>query len=637
MSRQGSLLNLLGKLLRKTRGANVIGTTGRILRFEVVELAQLGNDFDNGKCLRVGIAKHGNGKLGARHIRLNNDLLVHFEVCINCLLQLFCALDNGNAQRAALGRGLYHRVIAELLNDFLCAHFIGRTQRNRLRRRNAVFDVMNLRLGLVDSRSTRPNARTGIRQVNGFQKALHRAIFAVLAMQAQEGNIERTPNELNKVLGVRWIKLGNRKTSSTKRLARTLAGLQRDFPFAARTAREQSDLDVLRNEFHIPFFRQFGLIDTPKRVGLARSVIREEYTKATLPFRIIPSMTTAIETYAPSEFEALVKSLGQPRFRAKQLFQWIYGKGATSYDEMSNLPAAMRAQLAEEAPLHIPEVVDKRVSKDGSRKYLLKLADGNLIETVGIPSRDDNASGDPRRLSVCFSTQVGCSMACAFCATGTEGFTRNLLPGEMAQQLLAVSRDFGMRITNAVAMGQGEPFLNYDNVIAALKILNHPDGLAIGARHITVSTCGIVKGIRAFGVEPEQYTLALSLHSANQSTRDELMPRCASTPLPKLKDALKDYYEHAGRRISLEYLLIEGKNDDSAHIHALIDYCKGLHVHVNLLPMNDVEGSPFKATSKSTLNQWMRELEDAHIRVSIRDSRGSDIDGACGQLKNRLG
>lgn len=348
-------------------------------------------------------------------------------------------------------------------------------------------------------------------------------------------------------------------------------------------------------------------------------------------------MTTAIETYDPKGFEALVTSLGQPRFRAKQLFQWIYGKAATSYDEMTNLPATFRKTLAEEAPLFIPEIVDRRISKDGSRKYLLKLSDGSLVETVGIPSRDENNSGEPRRLSVCFSTQVGCSMACAFCATGTEGFTRNLLPGEMAQQLLAVSRDFGMRITNAVAMGQGEPFLNYDNVIAALKILNHPDGLNIGARHITVSTCGIIKGIEAFGHEPEQYTLALSLHSAIQSTRDELMPRCAKAPLPQLKDTLIDYYEHAGRRLSLEYLLMDGVNDDSSHIHALIDFCEGLHVHVNLLPMNDVEGSPFKATPKATMNRWLRELEAAHIRVSIRDSRGSDIDGACGQLKNRLG
>ncbi len=331
-----------------------------------------------------------------------------------------------------------------------------------------------------------------------------------------------------------------------------------------------------------------------------------------------------------------MKELDQPRFRAKQLIQWIYGKGETSFDRMTNLPSSLRSKLAETSPLDIPEVVERRVSRDGSRKYVLKFADGALTETVGIPSRDSNKQGEARRLSVCFSTQVGCSMACAFCATGKEGFTRNLLPGEIVQQVLCVQRDFDSRVSNAVAMGQGEPFLNYDNLIAALHILNDPQGLNIGARHITVSTCGIPSGIAAFAREPEQFTLALSLHSAVQETRDLLMPRVAGENCEALRADLRTYYEVCGRRVSLEYLLISKLNDTDKHLDALISFCRGLHVHINLLPLNDVEGSSFKPSDSRTVNRWMERLARAGVETSLRDSRGSDIDGACGQLKSTL-
>ncbi|WP_283169948.1 23S rRNA (adenine(2503)-C(2))-methyltransferase RlmN [Curtanaerobium respiraculi] len=342
-----------------------------------------------------------------------------------------------------------------------------------------------------------------------------------------------------------------------------------------------------------------------------------------------------INSFSLEQFPQVVETFGQPRFRARQLAQWLYAKGAESYDQMSNLPISFRKRLAEEVPLDIPLVVDRRVSKDGSRKYLLEFHDGARVEAVGMPSRDVNDRGVLRRLTVCFSTQVGCPMACAFCATGKEGFTRNLLPGEMVQQVLAVQRDFEMRITNAVAMGQGEPFLNYGNLIAALHILNSEYCLNIGARHITVSTCGIASGIEAFAREPEQFTLALSLHSAVQETRDQLMPKVRNENCEALRADLRAYFDASGRRVSLEYLLIEGFNDDERHLRALRSFCRGLHIHINLLPLNDVEGSPFKPSSDHTVKHWMDELARAGIETSLRDSRGADIDGACGQLKNK--
>lgn len=327
---------------------------------------------------------------------------------------------------------------------------------------------------------------------------------------------------------------------------------------------------------------------------------------------------------------------GQPRFRAGQLIEWLYGKGTESYEAMTNLPAALRERLEHEAPLSVPQIADKQVSSDGTRKYVLRLADGALVETVGIPSRDVAASGQPRRLTVCFSTQVGCPMGCVFCATGREGFTRNLEPAEMVWQLLAVGKDFGSRVSNAVAMGQGEPFLNYVNLLDALRIINHPKALGIGARHITVSTCGVREGILRFGEEPEQFTLALSLHAATQSTRDMIMPGMRNTPLADVRDALQVYITSSGRRVSLEYLLFDGVNDSDGDLDALVAFCRGLNAHVNLLPVNRVEGSSLLPSPASKLNVWANTLGEHGIEASVRDSRGGDIDAACGQLKNSV-
>lgn len=338
------------------------------------------------------------------------------------------------------------------------------------------------------------------------------------------------------------------------------------------------------------------------------------------------------------DFEGIhdrIHTLGYPSFRSKQLIQWVYQKQAESYDQMTNLPVKMRGELARILPLNIPQVSDRQVSKDGSRKYILTLADGCQVETVGIPSHDSGADGESRRLTVCFSTQVGCPMQCEFCATGHEGLTRNLFPGEMVQQILAVQRDFNARVSNVVAMGQGEPFLNYENFIKALRMINAKEGLGIGARHITVSSCGILDGIRRFGIEEEQYTLAISLHSARQDIRDMIMPRCKNMPLTLLKDALKEYYHNAKRRVSFEYLMIDGVNDADEDLIALIRFCKGLHVHINLIPLNDIDGSPWKPSGSRTLDHWIDSLNAAGIETTLRNSRGSDIAGACGQLKNK--
>ena len=343
----------------------------------------------------------------------------------------------------------------------------------------------------------------------------------------------------------------------------------------------------------------------------------------------------AFESYGLEEIALLVDGLGFPKFRTKQLVQWVYSHGVCSYDEMSNLPAKMREVLKNQAPLHIPSIADRQISKDGSRKYILQLSDGKQVESVGIPSFDTDSEGKPRRLTVCFSTQVGCPMQCAFCATGQEGLSRNLLPGEMAQQILCVQRDFGMKVTNVVAMGQGEPFLNYGNFIKALHIINNPEAMNIGARHITVSSCGIIDGINRFGKEPEQFTLAISLHAAQQDVRDFLMPRCQNMPLEQLKQSLQTYYSLLKRRVSFEYLMIKGINDRKEDLDALISYCKGLHVHINLIPLNKVDGSKWIPSQPKTIKFWLDYLGKAGIEASLRNSRGSDIDGACGQLKNK--
>ncbi|MEG0776358.1 MAG: 23S rRNA (adenine(2503)-C(2))-methyltransferase RlmN [Raoultibacter sp.] len=345
-------------------------------------------------------------------------------------------------------------------------------------------------------------------------------------------------------------------------------------------------------------------------------------------------MKNDIKAYSRQELETLFASMKQPRFRAKQVVQWLYQRGVSSYDEMTNLPASLRAQLAAEAPLFIPTLVNKQISQDGTRKYVWEFFDGARVETVAIPARDTLPGETPKRLTICFSTQVGCPMACAFCATGKQGFSRNLTPGEMVDQIILAGRDMGCRVTNIVAMGQGEPFLNYDNVLAALRYINSPDGLEIGARHITVSTCGILEGIKRFATEPEQFTLAISLHAAIQKTRDTMMPKNATATLPALRETLVAYTENSNRRVTLEYLLVHNVNDGKQDLDALKRFCKGLLCHVNILPINKISGSPYQPASPKVMHHWIDSLQSYGIETTLRDSRGADIDGACGQLKN---
>lgn len=347
-------------------------------------------------------------------------------------------------------------------------------------------------------------------------------------------------------------------------------------------------------------------------------------------------MPTPIKSLSFEEIYRLCEQLGQPRYRADQLIQWLFVKQATSYDQMSNLPKSFRETLEQEYPLIPARLIDTQVSRDGTRKYCFELADGARVESVGIPSLQTTAAGEPKSLTVCFSTQAGCAMQCAFCATGEEGFTRDLSSGEMIDQVAFIQNDFGVRVSHVVSMGQGEPFLNYDATLEALDFLNDKKGFGIGARHITVSTCGIIPGIERLGHDPHQYTLAVSLHSAQQIVRDLLMPRCSAQTLPLLKEALQSYQKASGRRVSFEYLMIAGINDTNEALNALIDFCQGLLCHVNLIPLNDVAHSPWKPSAKNTISQWQRALQHAGIETTLRNSRGADIDGACGQLKNKL-
>ena len=334
-----------------------------------------------------------------------------------------------------------------------------------------------------------------------------------------------------------------------------------------------------------------------------------------------------IRKLSQDDIRALVAELGQPAFRAKQLIEWLFEKNVCSFDDMTNLPKAFREQLKDEFSFGTPVEVVKQVSKDGSRKYLLQYSDGVTVETVGMPRRN--------KLSVCVSTQAGCRMGCAFCATGLSGFTRSLTAQEIVDQVLHVSNDFCERVTSVVFMGQGEPFTNFDETVKALRMLNDPSSFNIGARHLTVSTCGVIPGIRKFAELPEQFTLAVSLHSAIQTTRNQLMPGVKKYTLPRLYEALQAYTEKTGRRPSYEYAMIDGINDTNPEMQALCEFCEGTLCHVNLIQLNDIENSPLKPSPAHKVEELQRRLTQRGVETTIRNSRGNDIDAACGQLRQR--
>lgn len=343
------------------------------------------------------------------------------------------------------------------------------------------------------------------------------------------------------------------------------------------------------------------------------------------------------ETESIPSYADLMNTLNQPPYRAKQLAQWLWVHGVNTYDDMVNLPASLRTQLTEVAPLHRATAQRVQHSTDATRKYLLRFTGNTHVEAVGLP-------GTNNRLTVCVSAQAGCALACTFCATGRGGLIRNLLPGEIAEQVRIVGADFNQRISNVVVMGQGEPFQNYNATLAALRIINTSEntgGLDIGARHITVSTSGIISGIKRFSTEPEQFTLAVSLHSAVQTTRNKLMPGLKSQPLDQLKHALRHYCQTAKRRPSLEYALIKNVNDSKAEIAALTEFARGTGAHINLIPLNESTTSDHSTNSKQPALQpatqqattTIAEILRSHgIETTVRKRRGADIAAACGQL-----
>lgn len=343
-----------------------------------------------------------------------------------------------------------------------------------------------------------------------------------------------------------------------------------------------------------------------------------------------PSTTGKLDlrSMTHGQLQELMSELGQPAFRVKQIEEWVWRKNVSSLDEMSNLPKTLRHALQDRVTLDSAEEIARQLSTDGSRKYLLRFPDGVSVECVGMPSKG--------KLTACASSQAGCGIGCAFCATGMSGLTRSLSAGEIYEQVMHVRDDFGRRVTSVVLMGQGEPFANYTETLAALRRLNSPDGAGIGARHLTVSTCGIIPMIKKFANEPEQFTLAVSLHSAVQRTRDMLMPGVKKYSLIHLYDIMNEYVNKTGRRPSYEFALIRSVNDSDNEIAALCDFCRDNLAHVNLIMLNEVKGSKFQPSTNERAREFVRRLTSVGVEATIRDSRGSDIDAACGQLRQSV-
>ena len=346
----------------------------------------------------------------------------------------------------------------------------------------------------------------------------------------------------------------------------------------------------------------------------------------------------ALTDFNPAQFEELVARLGAPAYRAKQVQHWVYSGLAASFDEMANLPKGLRQRLSEAVSLRAVTSKYEAVSRDGTIKMLFTLRDDRTIESALM--RYAPAAGRPRN-TVCVSTQVGCPIGCPFCATGQQGFERNLTPGEIIDQVLHYARrlrdEDGSTVDNVVFMGMGEPFLNFDALWQAIEMLNSPQGFGLGARQMTISTAGIVPGIRRLSREKLQVGLAVSLHAADDDLRDRLVPVNRKYPLEKLMVACRDYVEATGRRVSFEYALFEGVNDSAEHVRALGRLIKGMNCHVNLIAGNSTSDAGFKASGKDAVLAFQAELEQRHIPCTLRVRRGIDIDAGCGQLRSRVG
>ena len=334
-----------------------------------------------------------------------------------------------------------------------------------------------------------------------------------------------------------------------------------------------------------------------------------------------------LKSLTQPELAAIFKELGQPGFRAKQVYTWLH-KGVRSYDEMTNLPKGLRDVLSEKYPIHPPKVVRKQESsRDGTIKYLWELQDGNCVETVLMRYHYGN--------TVCISTQVGCRMGCAFCASTIGGRVRSLEPYEMLDEVLFTQVDSGLPISHIVLMGIGEPLDNFDNVMRFLELVNSEDGMNISMRHISLSTCGLVPKIDELAEKKLQISLAISLHGPNNEIRDKIMPVNKAYPIDVLLDACRRYYAATSRRIHFEYAMIDGVNDSRECAKELLKRLKGLPAHVNLIPLNHVEESPLKPSSKAAVAAFQKILEDGGITATVRRTLGGDIDASCGQLRRK--
>ena len=338
-------------------------------------------------------------------------------------------------------------------------------------------------------------------------------------------------------------------------------------------------------------------------------------------------MKIALQGLRPEELQSLCKEIGQPAFRAKQLWQWVQVQGATRWDQMGNLPKALKDALAE---THTPEpakILKESGDPGGTRKWLVGLDDGESVETVLIPARDRN--------TVCVSTQVGCKMGCAFCASARCGFARGLTAGEIVAQVQLVAVALGQRPDNVVYMGMGEPFDNYDATLKSVRLLNHPDGLNIGARRITLSTSGVVPGIRRLAGEGLQVELSVSLHAPNPELRRKLMPVENKYPMGDLLRECADYTARTKRHITFEYTLIKGVNDSVRDAEELAGRLRRFPCRVNLIPLSPVEEFSGEAPPREAMEAFLRILEKRGVEGTLRESKGKGVDAACGQLRRR--
>ena len=339
-------------------------------------------------------------------------------------------------------------------------------------------------------------------------------------------------------------------------------------------------------------------------------------------------MKKDILSMLPEEIETELENLGEPKYRALQVFTWLH-RGVRDFEEMSNLSKPLRQKLRENYSLYRPRVLKKQVSQiDGTIKYLWELADGNAVETVVMQYKHGN--------TVCVSSQVGCRQGCAFCASTIGGLVRSLEPSEILDEVLFSQLDSGLPISNIVLMGIGEPLDNYDNVMRFLELVNHPKGMNIGMRHISLSTCGLIERFEDLADRDLQLTLSVSLHAPDDETRSRIMPANRGRGVEKLMDACRRYYERTGRRISFEYAMIDGVNDTEYHARLLAKEARSLAAHVNLIPLNHVEERQFKPSTSGHMKAFIKILEDAGVNVTVRRRLGSDVDASCGQLRRKM-